>query len=157
MTYGRVLVVGLTVGLLCLVAAPASSGHSTDQLGRGLSERELRQFETRMLGSAHVAEHALSRRLERRARVRWRKLSPAQRRAERARDERARRRLVARSAAAFAPETDGRWNGQVQHSGDGHPRGAAADGQGAVVGAPGCRLLGQHVDRVSLGSHQAGG
>ena len=114
MTYGRVLVVGLTVGLLCLVAAPASSGHSTDQLGRGLSERELRQFETRMLGSAHAAEHALSRRLERRARVRWRKLSPAQRRAERARDERARRRLVARSAAAFAPETDGRWNGRIQ-------------------------------------------
>ena len=76
MTYGRVLVVGLTVGLLCLVAAPASSGHSTDQLGRGLSERELRQFETRMLGSAHAAEHALSRRLERRARVRWRTLSP---------------------------------------------------------------------------------
>ena len=112
------------------------------QLGRGLSERELRQFETRMLGSAHAAEHALSRRLER-----ARECGGARSPRPAPRGARARRAGAAASGgplrAAFAPDTDGRLDGWIEISGDGHPRGAAGpQWQGAAVGAPGRRLLG---------------
>ena len=41
----------------------ASAGHRSGELGLpGVSERQLRAFETRVLGPAHAAEHARMRR-----------------------------------------------------------------------------------------------
>lgn len=108
MAHGRAVSVGTTVALASLFAATASWGHG--DTSQRLTERELRRAETLMLGTEHAAEHAQVRQFERRARARWLRLSPAQRRhvAER------RDRAAARAAQAADPAADGVWNGQVK-------------------------------------------
>ncbi len=54
----------LAAGALAFLTAAPASGHG---LPTSLPEKRIRQLETRLLGGAHAAEHALQRRIERRA------------------------------------------------------------------------------------------
>ena len=95
------LVATLGAGILLGGAAPASAGPVDPDATRGMTERRLRAFEERVLGPAHAAEHAATRRALR---------SPAVRRAlarKALRDRRAARRPRARRASA----TVGAWTG----------------------------------------------
>jgi len=90
---------------LLLPASAAADGPAGD---RKLSERELRRLEARLLGPEHAADHARGRAAARRERARLRRLSPAQRRAER-------RRAASRALMATGdPATEGRWNGRSE-------------------------------------------
>jgi Domain of unknown function (DUF1929) len=72
--------------------------------GRTVSERTVRNLETRVLGAPHAREHALERRAQRRAIAHWRALSPAKRR----RVVRARR--LSLHAASVGPASEvGSW------------------------------------------------
>src|SRR3954453_17282939 len=112
MTYGRVVAACLAVGLLSLTGAASSWAHGSSSTS--LSEQQLRRVGTRVLGADHAAEHARQRRIERRERARWLRLSPEERRRRLARRERSRRQLVARVATTTDPAKDGRWSGQVK-------------------------------------------
>ena len=114
MVFGRALVGGMTAVLLSLSGAESSRAHGDGSGRERLSERSLRKVEARILGAHHAAEHARGRRLERRSRARWLRLSPARRRqVHEERRRRTRQQQTARVAMAGDPETDGRWNGQI--------------------------------------------
>ncbi len=106
--YVRALAIGIIVVLLGLSGAASSWAHGAAR-GRA-SEHALRNAETRILGADHAAGHARGRRLERRSRARWRRLSPGRRH----RILERRRHYVAQVATAGEPATDGRWQGQVE-------------------------------------------
>ncbi|MEA2398544.1 MAG: hypothetical protein QOK25_2100 [Thermoleophilaceae bacterium] len=73
--------------------------------GRPISEARVRALERQMLGPAHAAQHAAERSAIRNDLLRWRALSPAQRR----RAARLRRRQV-RAASTLPPSEVGRWD-----------------------------------------------
>jgi hypothetical protein len=59
----------LALALLSLVCVPVAQAHGGDLGVKGMSERQLRAFETKVLGPEHAREHALLRRAERRGEV----------------------------------------------------------------------------------------
>lgn len=90
----RMCAVVLAVAGLAGALAAGAAAHGERR--PGLTEREMRAWETRVLGPRHAAEHAALRRLKRRP-------------GERARAARTRR---ARPAAPVDPAIGGRWNGR---------------------------------------------
>ena len=95
--------------------APPAHTHSGSLGVPGMSEKELRAFETAVLGPAHAREHALLRKAARRGELPdERSPSPARRRGRRP----GRRRPL---------------DGAVLDPGDGRARGRAPDRQGHVV------------------------
>ena len=84
-------------------SAPARADHRSGELGvRGVSERKLRAFETRVLGPAHAREHARLRRARRAGKLSRRALGRA------SNTRKASSRRLAR-AAAVEPAVGGRW------------------------------------------------
>ena len=83
--------------------------HTASRSPPGMSESDLRAYETEVLGSEHAAEHAQDRRDERRDLRRWRALSPRERRHEVAHERRRSRRLARRTAARAPASEIGRW------------------------------------------------
>ncbi|HEU4973386.1 MAG TPA: hypothetical protein VFT35_15825, partial [Gaiellaceae bacterium] len=83
--------------------AVAVHPHSGDLGVRGLTERQLRAWETAVLGPEHAAEHAALRRQEAAARRAGGLAQPASQSAPQA---------TSSSAVDVAPEIGGRWNGR---------------------------------------------
>src|SRR5437763_7208278 len=69
----RFVVAGTAVVALAALP-PGASAH-----GRAVTERTVRRLEAAVLGPVHAREHAMERRIQHRAIVRWRSLSPAKR------------------------------------------------------------------------------
>src|SRR6188472_3256375 len=99
---------GLVVTAVAL-ALPAGAAAHGIEVPPGMSESDLRAYETEVLGSEHAAEHAQERRDERRDLRRWRALSPRERRNEVTRERRHSRRLARRTAARAPASEIGRW------------------------------------------------
>ena len=112
-------VIGLVLAaVVAACAMPASArAHGSGELGvRGISERKLHTFETRVLGAEHAAEHARSRAAVRRRLARERSeaariaaLPAAERRrlrAARANRTRIERRAERAAVAAVGPESE---------------------------------------------------
>jgi hypothetical protein len=93
------LAAGAAAAAVLGATPPVAHAHGAAAHAR-LSEAALVRLETRLLGSAHAAEHRRARAWERRAAARWARLTPSQRR---------RARAAARTAAAGDPATEGRW------------------------------------------------
>ncbi len=91
------------------LALPAGAAAHGIEVPPGMSESDLRAYETEVLGSEHAAEHAQDRRDERRDLRRWRALSPRERRHEVAHERRHSRRLARRTAARAPASEIGRW------------------------------------------------
>ena len=101
-------VLALVVAALAL-ALPAGAAAHGIEVPSGMSESDLRAYETEVLGPEHAAEHAEERRDERRAVRRWQALTPQQQQ-RRLRHERRHSRRLARRTAARAPASEiGRW------------------------------------------------
>jgi hypothetical protein len=97
------------IAIAISLALPAGAAAHGAEAPAGMSESELRAYETEVLGPEHAAEHAEERRDERRAERRWQALSPRQQQ-RRIRHERRHSRRLARRTAARAPASEiGRW------------------------------------------------
>ena len=94
---------------ISLALPAAAAAHGIEDAVPGLSEPELRAYETEVLGPEHAAEHAELRREERRDLRRWRAMSPQERRLEVARERRHSRRLARRTAERAPASQIGRW------------------------------------------------
>ena len=104
---GRVGRTCIAIAVAVVVPVASAQAHGTEV--EGLSEAELRTYETEVLGPEHAAEHAEERRDERREMRRWRTLSPREQRHERRHERRASLDL-ARETARRAPASEiGRW------------------------------------------------
>jgi len=99
---------GFTIAAIALVGALALPSGASAR-GHKVSERTIRRLETTVLGPVHAREHALERRSQHRAIVRWRSLSPA---------KRARilhtRRLAVRAASTQPASEVGSWDAPFQ-------------------------------------------
>ena len=90
-----------------IASAGVAEAHGIED--SGVPEKEIRAYESAVLGDEHAAEHAEQRRDERRAMRRWRAMTPREQRLKVAR-ERERSKRLARRTAARAPASEiGRW------------------------------------------------
>ena len=102
----RVAAVAVTALLALLWAGAARADHpATAAAGE---EAEVRAYEGASLGQEHAAEHAAQRRQMRRQAKRWKRLSPAQRRAALRRQQN-RARALARKTTSGPASQIGRW------------------------------------------------
>lgn len=90
-----------TLAIALTAVAPAADARSYK-----VSEQTARNLETETIGPAHAREHAVERRVQRRAIRRWRSLSPRQR----ARYRRTRNRMTLHAASDTPKSEVGSWN-----------------------------------------------